>query len=186
MLLSQDEARFPLVPTLVRTLGCKGHRPVVGSWDNKDLVYAFASVNCITGKLVRRVVKSPTAARRRTPHSKTRRMQQDFARHLLDVGRVYPKQFFPQVVLTIDGAPWHRGPRIQKALARVPHVQLYRLPSYSPQLNVIERLWKRLRHHATHNRLFADSAELQRTLGRHFTWLQAHRAEVRSLISAPP
>src|SRR5262249_46852103 len=114
VLLSQDEARFPLVPTLVRTLGCKALRPVVGGWDIKDMVYAFASVNCLTGKLVRRVVASRTAARRRTPHGKTRRMQQHFARHLLDVGRVYPQAFFPHGVLTIDGAPWHCGPRIQK------------------------------------------------------------------------
>ena len=38
MLLSQDEARFPLVPTLHATLGVKGYRPMVGTWDNKDLV----------------------------------------------------------------------------------------------------------------------------------------------------
>ena len=30
VLLSQDEARFPMVPTLAATLGVKGHRPVVG------------------------------------------------------------------------------------------------------------------------------------------------------------
>jgi hypothetical protein len=39
VLLSQDEARFPLVPTLRATLGVKGHRPTVGTWDNKDQVY---------------------------------------------------------------------------------------------------------------------------------------------------
>jgi hypothetical protein len=38
VLLSQDEARFPLVPTLRTTLGVKGHRPLVGTWDHKDLV----------------------------------------------------------------------------------------------------------------------------------------------------
>ena len=35
--MSQDEARFPLVPTVCATLGVKGQRPVVGTWDNKDL-----------------------------------------------------------------------------------------------------------------------------------------------------
>jgi hypothetical protein len=37
-MLSQDEARLPLVPTLRATLGVKGQRPMVGTWDNKDLV----------------------------------------------------------------------------------------------------------------------------------------------------
>jgi hypothetical protein len=34
-LRSQEEARFPLVPTLHLTLGVKGYRPTVGTWDNK-------------------------------------------------------------------------------------------------------------------------------------------------------
>ena len=52
-----------------------------------------------------------------------------------------------------------------------------RKPSYNPQLDVIKRLWKRRRQHATHNHLFPDAITIQRTLGQHFTWLQAHRAE---------
>ena len=31
VLLSQDEARFPMVPTLTASLGVKGHRPLVGT-----------------------------------------------------------------------------------------------------------------------------------------------------------
>ena len=38
VLLSQDEARFPMVPTLAASLGVKGHRPLVGTRDNKDLL----------------------------------------------------------------------------------------------------------------------------------------------------
>jgi hypothetical protein len=43
VLLSQDEVRFPLVPTLQTTRGVKGHRPVVGTDDNKALVYTCAA-----------------------------------------------------------------------------------------------------------------------------------------------
>jgi hypothetical protein len=39
----QDEGRFPSVPTLRATLGVKGSRPVVGTWDSKALVYSFAA-----------------------------------------------------------------------------------------------------------------------------------------------
>jgi hypothetical protein len=38
VLLSQDEARFPMVPTLTATLGVKGPRPTVGTRDCKDLL----------------------------------------------------------------------------------------------------------------------------------------------------
>ena len=44
------------------------------------------------------------------------------------------------------------------------HLELYPLPSYSPQLQVIERFWKVLRRRATHNRLFQTVAQLKRTL----------------------
>jgi hypothetical protein len=48
-LLSQDEARFPLVPTLRATLGVKGYRPTVGTWDHQDQVYCVAALNGVTG-----------------------------------------------------------------------------------------------------------------------------------------
>ena len=35
------------VPTLTATLGVKGHRPVVGTWDCKHLLYAFAVVSLV-------------------------------------------------------------------------------------------------------------------------------------------
>ena len=83
--MSQDEARFPLVPTLRTTLGVKGHRPVVGTWDNKDLVYSFAAMNVVTGQLTTRLVESPAKAKRRTGLAKTVRLQHAFAAHLADL-----------------------------------------------------------------------------------------------------
>jgi len=49
VLLSQDEARFQMVPTLAATLGVKGHRPVVGTRDCKDVLYVFCVMNLISG-----------------------------------------------------------------------------------------------------------------------------------------
>ena len=49
VLLSRDEARFPMVPTLTAALGVKGHRPTVGTRDCKDLLYVFGVVNVVTG-----------------------------------------------------------------------------------------------------------------------------------------
>jgi len=50
VVLGQDEARFPRVPTLA-ALGVKGHRPVGGTWDCKQLVCVFAVVNLATATL---------------------------------------------------------------------------------------------------------------------------------------
>ena len=59
VLLSQDEARFPMVPTLAATLGVKGHRPMVGTRDCKDLLYVFAVVNLVTGGAARQHAGEP-------------------------------------------------------------------------------------------------------------------------------
>jgi hypothetical protein len=50
VLLSQDEARFSMIPTLRTTLGLKGHRPIVGNLDCHDLVYVFGALTRGTGR----------------------------------------------------------------------------------------------------------------------------------------
>ena len=163
----------------------KGHRPLVGTWDNKDLVYCFAAVNVVTGQLTTRLLEQPTRSKAKTGQSKHQRLQAAFAAHLGDIARAYPGSEYPLVIITIDNAPWHRGPVVEHVLATYPHLQLYRLPSYSPQLNVIERLWRVLRRRATHNRLFASMAVLRTTLRNNISYFQTMRQKVLSLIDSP-
>ena len=182
-LLSRDEARFPMVPTLGPTLGVKGHRPVVGTRDCKDLLYVLAVVNVVTGALHASTLESPARAKATTGKSKTRRMQEAFAAHLRHVARLYSAGRHERVVLIIDNAPWHRGGPIDEALADHPHLEFYRLPSYSPQLNVIERFWKLLRRRATHNRLFDGLDDLKRSIRASLCYYQTMRVRVRTLIA---
>src|SRR3954470_24072347 len=98
-----------MVPTLAATLGVKGHRPVVGTRDCKDVLYVFAVMNLISGALHTTTLESLQADARTSGESKTRRMQRAFAAHLRHVGRMYPRGQFGRVVLLIDNAPWHRG-----------------------------------------------------------------------------
>ena len=185
MLLSQDEARFPLVPTLRATLGVKGYRPVVGTWDNKDHVQCFAALNVVSGQLITRLLEQPARSKAKTGQSKQQRLQAAFAAHLQDIARAYPARGYPQVVITIDNAPWHRGTQMEQVLQAHPHLQLYRLPSYSPQLNVIERVWRVLRRRATHNRLFTTMVALRTTLRHNISYFQTVRQKVLSLIESP-
>ena len=182
-MLSQDEARFPMVPTTGPTLGVKGHRPVVGSWDCKHLLYVFAVVNVVTGVLHSNTLESPKDAKKRTGLSKTRRMQNAFAAHLRHVAGLYPARTNPRVVLVIDNAPWHRGAVVDEVLADHPHLEFYRLPSYSPQLNVIERFWRELRRRATHNRLFDTVADLKRSVRNSLCYFQTVRTRIESMIA---
>jgi transposase len=172
-----------MVPTLSRTLGVKGHRPVVGTWDCKHLLYVFAVLNVVTAAVYATTLESPADATRRTGKGKTRRLQAAFANHLRHIGRVYPQGKHPRVVLIIDNAPWHVGEPVTQALADNPHLEVYRLPSYSPQLNVIERFWKLLRRRATHNRLFDTLAALKRSLRASLCYFQTMHGRLQSLIA---
>ena len=175
-----------MVPTLCATLGVKGHRPAVGTWDCKDLLYVLAVVNLVTAAVHTNTLGSPKNAKKKTGLSKTRRMQEAFAAHLRHVARVYPADEHGRVVLVIDNAPWHRGKPIDRALADNPHLEFKRLPSYSPQLNPIERFWKKLRRRATHNRLFDTLADLKTSLRASLSYFQAVRSKVKSLIHGRP
>jgi transposase len=110
-------------------------------------------------------------------------MQQAFAAHLEDLAQAYPAFRHPRVVVVIDNAPWHRGQCVKDVLARHPHLEFYRLPSYSPQLNVIERLWKQLRRRATHNRLFDTLAALKASVRNSLRYYQTVRSRMLSLLA---
>lgn len=116
MLLSQDEARFPLGPTLHATLGVKGCRPMGGTWDNKDQGYCFAALHLGTGQLTTRLLEQPARSKAKTGSSKQQRRQTTFVAHLQDMARMYPASTFPEVVITSDKAPWHRGVSVENVL----------------------------------------------------------------------
>ena len=112
-------------------------------------------------------------------------MQEGFARHLRDIARASPPAQYPRVVLVIDNAPWHRGALITKTRKEFPHLELSRLPSYSPQRQVIERFWRVLRRQATHNRLFLMLAQLKQALRNNLCYDQTLQHRVLSLIQSP-
>jgi DDE superfamily endonuclease len=185
-LLSQDEARFAMIPLLRTTLGIKGHRPVVGDMDGHDVVDVFGALHLVTGQLTTRIVDHGRAkAKRQNTASRQRRWHVAFAQHLRDIARAYPAEQYPRVVLVIDNASWHKGALMTEVLKQWPHVELSRLPSYCPQLQVIERFWWVLRRRATHNRLFLTLPQLKRTLRHSLCYYQTLKHQVLSVIQSP-
>ena len=174
------------MPTLAATLGVKGHRPEVGTRDNKGLLYVLAVMSLTTAAVHATTLECPARKKKAGQPSKNRRMQEAFAAHLRHVGRVYSKDRHPRVVLIIDNAPWHRGQPVADALADNPHLEFYRLPSYSPKLNPIERFWKLLRRRATHNRLFDTLADLKASVRNSLRYFQTVRSRVKQLINGRP
>ena len=175
-----------MVPTLAATLGVKGHRPTVGTRDCKDLLYVFGGMNLASAAVHSNTLESPRGATKRIGRSKARRLQEAFAAHLRHRGRIYPPQRHRRVVLVLDNAPWPRGQPVAEALRENPHLEFKRLPSYSPQLNPIERFWKKLRRRATHNRLFDTLADLKASLRASLCYFQTMQHKVRRILEGRP
>lgn len=64
-----------------------------------------------------------------------------------------------RVVIIWDGAPWHRANRLKEMAARR-GMELLPLPSYSPDLNPIEGLWKWMREEVAQHACHASLGEL--------------------------
>ncbi len=71
--------------------------------------------------------------------------------------------------LILDRAPVHRGGAVRDWLERPGcRIRLHFLPAYAPNLNAIERLWKVMHEHVTHNRYYANFRAFAEAIMRFF------------------
>ncbi len=85
-------------------------------------------------------------------------------------------------ILYLDNARYYHAPVVKDWLARHPEFHLEPLPAYSPNLNLIERLWKLLRAKAFtrwHKTFEAMEAAVSSVLDH----LEDYRAELTSLMT---
>ncbi len=65
------------------------------------------------------------------------------------------------MVITLDNARYHHAKMLADFLQNyLMTLSLDFLPPYSPELNMIERVWKLLRKLSTHNQYFANLEDL--------------------------
>jgi transposase len=84
-------------------------------------------------------------------------------------------------VLYLDGARYYGSPVVKAWLRRHPEFELERLPTYSPNLNLIERLWKFLRARAL-SRWHPSFAAMQEAVSGVLDHLGDYRAELVTLM----
>jgi transposase len=84
-------------------------------------------------------------------------------------------------VLYLDGARYYHAPVVQAWLRRHREFQLEPLPPYSPNLNLIERLWKFLRQKAL-SRWHPSFAAMQEAVSAVLDHVENYRAELETLL----
>lgn len=147
----EDEVHFQRHSTLTRMWAPKGQQPRVLSASTRQKVGFFGALNLKTGCLLTMEASTFNGA-----------TFGDFIRYLL-------QRTQDRLHLILDNASFHKS-RDLRDLFIENQDRLVRvfLPSYSPELNPIERVWRITRRLVTHNRYFQSVQDLSIALISHF------------------
>lgn len=87
------------------------------------------------------------------------------------------------ITLVLDNARYQRCAIVQ-AFAETLGIELLFLPSYSPNLNLIERLWKFVKKECLYSHYYSDFGQFKQSIEHCLDTLQSdHRAELASLLT---
>jgi hypothetical protein len=67
-------------------------------------------------------------------------------------------------------------------VSKTERLTVEQLPSYSPDYNPIEHLWRTIKRHNTHNRSFPAFSDLMTAVETALTHFQQHASEVKQLM----
>ena len=85
-------------------------------------------------------------------------------------------------ILYVDGARYYDSPVVKEWLKRHPEFHLSQIPAYSPNVNLIERLWKFLRAKAL-SRWHKTFEDMQAAVSLVLDHLQDYHVELRTLMT---
>lgn len=88
-----------------------------------------------------------------------------------------------KIYLILDNASHHRHHTLKSFLKKHQRLKTVFLPTYSPNLNLIERLWRFFHQKVTNNHYFETFDEFRRTTLKFFRNLDSYRQELRTLLT---
>lgn len=101
--------------------------------------------------------------------------------HLLET--IKQKQKTGKVYLILDNASYYHARIVKSWILHHPRFKLLFLPSYSPNLNLIERLWRFFHQKITWNRYFETFEEFKNTTLEFFKNLKQYETELSTLMT---
>jgi len=101
--------------------------------------------------------------------------------HLLET--VAKKQRTGKVYLILDNASYYHARIVKRWILHHPRFKLLFVPSYSPNLNLIERLWRFFHQKVTWNRYFETFEEFKNTTLTFFENLKQYEQELSTLLT---
>lgn len=167
LLLFGDEASFAQWGSLSYTWAPKGEQPAVRTSGKRKGYKVFGLIDYFSGRLFYKAHEGRFNSER-------------YAAFLLDV----LAQTHCHVIVIQDGARYHTSQVMQAFFtAHAARLTIAQLPSYSPDFNPIEHLWKKVKKEATHLKYFPDFAQLQAEVDRALLYFAETPSEITVLMA---
>jgi transposase len=166
LLLFGDEASFAQWGSLGYTWAPVGQQPVVKTTGRRRAYKVFGLIECFSGRLFYRGIDGKFNGDSYIA----------FLRWVLE-------QTAAPLFLIQDGAPYHRAAPVKAFFERHgDRLHVTQLPSYSPDYNPIEFLWRATKRTATHNRYFPEFEALIGSVEDALAYFATHPARVKALF----
>lgn len=101
--------------------------------------------------------------------------------HLLEA--IKKKQKYGKVYVILDNAKHHHARSVRNWMLNHPRFKLLFLPPYSPNLNIIERLWRFFHQQITYNRYFESFKEFKEITLAFFKNLKQYEPQLATLLT---
>ncbi len=165
-ILFGDEASFPQWGTLTYTWAKRGNQPVIETSGTRRGYKVFGLIDYFTGRFF----------------SKSHEGKLNSDSYILFLKDVLSKTR-KHIVLIQDGAPYHQGKAVKEFFKSYAYrITVFQLPSYSPDYNPIEKLWKKIKEHGTHLKFFPTFESLKDTVDETLMQFKNVGEEVLSLF----
>jgi transposase len=162
-----DEVSFAQWGSLGYTWAPRGVQPVVKTAGKRKGYKVFGGIEFFSGQLITYTLTTGRF------NSAT---YQEFLTHLL-------AQTECPIILIQDGARYHTSRSTRDFFAaHADRLIVYQLPSYSPDYNPIEFLWKQMKQRATHNKYFPTFDKLLSVVDEAVAHFAQHKAYVKKLF----
>ena len=102
---------------------------------------------------------------------------------LLLFDKVQAHQPKGKIIIIADNAKYYRSKLVSEYLQKNKRIVLEFLPSYSPNLNLIERLWKFYKKKVLHNKYYQDFEDFKKTSLSFFKNIEDYKEELKSLLA---
>ena len=166
LILFEDEASFAQWGSLSYTWSRRGHQPEVPTSGKRKGYKVFGAIEYFSGRVFSQGIEGRFNSE----------SYQGFLQMIM-------AQTSEHLFLIHDGARYHTSASTKAFLAaHSDRITEHPLPSYSPDYNPIEYLWKKTKQRATHNKYFKEFVELTVSVEKALAYFATHPDTVLGLF----